>query len=117
MISMQRALLKLLRILRFVRDYIVGGAVGRWSLFIAFLGRRMSELRRSWNRKPGASRSPRAAEPLLPGNRASSDSVSGGSAVLRDYVVAASTVPGRLATSSAFQDDAGQSAMSPTSST
>jgi len=80
----------------------------------------MSELRRSWNRKPaGTSRTPKTAEPLLPENRANSYSASGGSAVLREYVVAASTVPGvprRLATSSAslgrFQEDAGQSATS-----
>ena len=89
--GMQRVL-KLLRILRFVRDYIVSRAGGFWSLFIAFLGRRMSELRRSGNRKPGTSQNPRAAEPLLPGNRATY-SASGGS----EYVVAASTVPGQLA--------------------
>jgi hypothetical protein len=118
---MQRVLLKLLRILRFVRDYIVGYATGRWSLFMAFLGRRISELRRSWNRKPGTSRNLRTAEPSLPGNRASSYSASGSSAVLREYVVAASTVPGRLAASSAslasFQEDAGQSASVPPSPT
>jgi hypothetical protein len=100
MISMQRVLLKLLRILRLVRDYIVNHAAGSWSLFIAFLGRRMSELRRSWNSKPGTSRNPRAPEP------------SGGSVGLRGYVVAASTVPSRPAASSAslasFQGDAGQ---------
>jgi hypothetical protein len=123
MISMQPVLLKLLRILRFVRDYIVGRATGSWSWFIAFLGRRMSELRRSWNRKPGTSRDPRAADQLLPGNKARSYSASGGSAVLREYVVAASTVPGRLATSSAslptrsFQEDPGQSASVPPSPT
>jgi hypothetical protein len=121
MISMQRVLLKLLRILRFVRDYIVGHAAGRWRLFMAFLGRRIGELRHSWSRKPGTSRNPRAAEPSLPGNRASSYSASGGSAVLREYVVAASTVPGRLAASSASlassQEDAGQSASVPPSPT
>src|ERR1700747_2132570 len=111
MISMQRILLKLLRILRFVRDYIVGRAAGCWTLFTAFLGHRMSELRRSRNRKPGTSGNPRAADQ---GNRTTSYSASGGSAVLREYVVAASTVPGRLAGSSAsgnmggFQDDARQ---------
>jgi hypothetical protein len=113
---MQRALLNLLRILRFVRDYIVGRAAGRWNLFTAFLGRRMSELRRSWNHnlKPGTSRNPRTIEPSLPGNRATSFSASGDSAALGEYVVAGSTVPGRLAASSAslagFQEDAGQSA-------
>jgi hypothetical protein len=118
MISMERVLLKLLRILRFVRGYIVGHAAGRWSLFTAFLGRRISELRRSWNRKPGTSQNPRTAQPSLPGNRASSYSASDGSVDLRGYVVAASTVPGRLAASSAslpvasFQEDAGQSATS-----
>jgi hypothetical protein len=112
---MQRVLLKLLRILRFVRDYIVGRAAGRWKLFIAFLGRRMSELRRSG--KPGTSRNPRAAEPLLPGNRASSYTASDGSAVLREYAVAASTVPGRLATVASSQEDAGQSASLPPSPT
>jgi hypothetical protein len=120
---MQPVLLRLLPILRFVRDYIVGRAAGSWSWFIAFLGRRMSELRRSWNRKPGTSRDPRAADQLLPGNKARSYSASGGSAVLREYVVAASTVPGRLATSSAslptrsFQEDPGQSASVPPSPT
>jgi hypothetical protein len=121
MTSMQRILFKLLRILRFVKDYIIGRAAGRWSLFTAFLGRRISELRRSWNRKPGTSRNPRTAEPSPPGNRASSYAASDGSAVLRGYVVAASTVPGRLAASSAslasFQEDAGQSASVPPSST
>jgi hypothetical protein len=119
---MQRlgVLLKLLRILRFVKDYIVGHAAGRWSLFTAFLGRRMSELRRSWNRKPGTSQNPRTAEPLLPGNGPRSfATASGGSAVLRGYVVAASTVPGHLAS---FQEDARQSprlqpSPSPTTST
>jgi hypothetical protein len=115
---MERVLLKLLRILRFVRGYIVGHAARRWSLFMAFLGRLISELRRSWNRKPGTSRNPRTAEPSLPGNRASSYSASDGSVDLRGYVVAASTVPGRLAASSAslpvasFREDAGQSATS-----
>jgi hypothetical protein len=98
---MHRALLKLLRILRFVRNYIVSRAEGIWSLFAAFLGRLMSEFRRSWNRKPGTSRNPRTAEPLLPGNCAISDLASGGLAILREYVVAASTVPGRLAASPA----------------
>jgi len=81
---MQRVLLQLLRILRFVRSYIVGRAARHWSLFTALLGRRMSELRRSWNRKPGTSRNPRAAaaEPLLPENKASSYSALG------EYVVA-----------------------------
>ena len=111
--SMQRPLLRLLRILRFVRDHIFGRAAGSWSWFIAFLGRRMSEFRCSCGRKPGTSRNPTAADQLLPGR---SYSASGGSAVLRDYVVAASTVPGPgpLAASSAsrasFQEDAGQSA-------
>jgi hypothetical protein len=118
---MQRILLKLLRILRFVKDYIVGRAAGRWSLFTAFLGRRMSELRRSWDRKPGTSRNPGTAEPSLPGNRASSYSASDGSVLLREYVVAASTDPGRLAAPSeslaSFQEDAGQSASLPTTST
>ena len=110
---MHRVLLKLLRILRFVRDYIVGRAAERWSLFTAFLGRRLSELRRSGNHKPGTSRNPTAAETLLPGNRTSSYPASG-SAILREYVVAASTVPGRLASS---QDDAEQSASLPPSPT
>ena len=95
------------------------------SYFTAFLGCQMSELRCSSNRKPGTSRNRRAAEPLLPRNRAGSYSVSGGSAVLKEYVAAASTVPGRLAASSAsrasFQEDARQSAASappsPTSTT
>ena len=120
MTSMQRVLLKLLRILRFVRNYIVSRAAGSWSLLTVFLGRRMNEFRRSWNRKPGTSRNPRTAEPLLPGNRATSDSTSGGSAVLGEYVVAASTVPRLAASSASFQEDAGQSAIvppSPTSST
>jgi hypothetical protein len=120
---MLRVLLKLLRTLRLVRDYIVGRAAGRWNLFTAFLGRRMSEFRRSWNHnlKPGTSRNPRTAEPSLPGNRATSYSASGDSAALGEYVVAGSTVPGRLAASSAslagFQEDAGQSASLPPSPT
>jgi hypothetical protein len=124
MIPMQQVLLKLLRILRFVRDYFVGRAARHWSLFAAFLGRRISEFRRSWNRKPGTSRHPRTAEPSLPRNRAGSYSASGGSAVLREYVVAASTVPGRLAASSASlaslqedSEDARQSASVPPSPT
>ena len=107
MISMQRVLLNLLRILRFVRDYIVGRAAGRWNLFTAFLGRRISEFRLSRNRKPGTSRNPK---PSLPKIRASSDSASGGSGVLGEYVVAASTVPRLAASSAGFQEDAGQSA-------
>ena len=116
MISMQRLLLKLLRIVRFVRDYIVGRA-GSWNSFIALLGRRIRELRRSRNRKPGTSRKPRAADQTL--HKARSYPASGGSAVLREYEAAASTVPGPLAALSAslasFQDDAGQSASVPPS--
>ena len=108
---MQRVLLKLLRILRFVRDYIVGRAAEHWNFFTAFLGRRVNELRRSGNRKPGTSQNPTAAETLLPGNRTSSYSASG-PVILGEYVVAASTVPGRLVAASSasrasFQEDDG----------
>ena len=116
---MQRLLLKLLRILRFVRDYIVGRA-GSWDSFIAFLGRRMSEFRHLCNRKPGTPRNPRAADQLLPGDKASTYSAAGPT-VFREHVAAASHVPGQLATSSAslasFQEDPGQSANVPPSPT
>jgi hypothetical protein len=88
MISMQQVLHKLLRILRFVRNYIVGRIAGLWRLFIALLGRQTRESRRLRGSKPGTSQSPEAGEPSLPGNGAGSYLGSS------EYVVvAASTVP------------------------
>src|SRR5712675_1769265 len=91
MASVHQILLKLLRIFRSARE-ITRRTFGRWALFIAFLGRRLNELGRSWHHgKPGTRPNPKAP---FPGNSGRSYSVSGGSTALEGHVVvAASRVP------------------------
>ena len=91
MASIHQILLKLLRIFRSARE-ITRRTFGRWALFIAFLGRRLSELGHSWHHgKPGTRPNPKAP---FPGNSGRSYSVSGGSTASEGHVVvAASQVP------------------------
>ena len=94
MISVQQVLHKLLLILRFVRNYIVGRIARRWRLSMALLGRRTRDLRGS---NPGTSQCPEAGEPLLPGNRA------GSSLRSSEYVVVAASTVDDPASPASFQ--------------
>jgi hypothetical protein len=91
---MASVLLKFLRILCLARRYI-GGASNRWALFMALIGRKLNEWWRWW---PGKLRNTKPAESSFPGNGGAAgagfcSSASGGPAVLKEYVVAASNVP------------------------
>ena len=85
----------ILKILEFLRklctatDYITRFP-GRGVPLLAFLGRKLLIWWRSWFGKPGR---PKPAEPPSFGTKASSFSVSDGSAVVREYVISASSVP------------------------
>ena len=86
-------LLEFLRILRFARDYITRSP-GRWASLLPFLHRKLSAWWRRFRQgKPSTFRGPKPAEPPSLSTRATSYSVSEDSAVVREYVVAASTVP------------------------
>ena len=77
-------LLKFLRTLRFARDYI-RRLPGRWASLLRFLRQKSSAWWRFfWLGKPG---------PSSVSTRGTSYSVSEGSAVVKEYVVASSTVP------------------------
>jgi hypothetical protein len=92
---MASVLLKVLRILHLARRYF-GRTSSRWALFIALLGRKLTECWHQWLGKPGPSRNADAkpAESSFLGNGAGlCSSASGGPAVLREYVIAASEVP------------------------
>jgi hypothetical protein len=90
---MPYVLLKVLRILHLARCYI-GRTSSRWTHFIALLGRKLTECWHQWLGKPGPSRNAKPAESSLPSNGAGHcSSASGGPAVLREYVIAASEVP------------------------
>ena len=83
--------LEFLRITRIARDYI-RRFPGRGASLLAFLGRKLNTWCRFWL---GIFRFRRLQPGVCPflGTEASSYSVSGGSAVVREYVVAASAVP------------------------
>jgi hypothetical protein len=81
-----KALLEFLRIIAIARDFIKRFP-SRGASLLAFLGRK---LRHFWL---GNFRRPRPVERSFPRTEGSSSSVSGGSAVVREYVVAASYVP------------------------
>ena len=91
MVSVLNVLLYFLRRLRFTGDYIKR-FVGRWVLLLAFIGRRSST--GAWLRTWPGDPTPNPAEPSFPCARASTtQSVSDGSAVSREYVVAGCAVP------------------------
>lgn len=83
MSSILKALLQCLRILRLVREYIQKFP-GRWTSFLAVLGRKLSLLWRCHGGlgKPGTPRRPKPSESPVSHSSTS-----------REYVVAASTVP------------------------
>ncbi|KAH9979764.1 hypothetical protein BJV74DRAFT_121406 [Russula compacta] len=87
-----KVLLEFLRILRFARDYITR-LPGRWASLLPFLRRKLGAWWRFRQGKPSTFRGPKPAEPPSLSTRATSYTVSEGSAVVREYVVAASTVP------------------------
>jgi hypothetical protein len=88
-----KVLLKLLRTIRFARDYIKRFPRCAGSL-LALLGRKLNVCWRFCFGKSGSIGRPKPADRPFLGTEASSYSVSGGSAVVREYVVAASsTVP------------------------
>jgi hypothetical protein len=85
-----RALLEFLRIIRIARDCIICFP-DRGASLLALLGRKLKAwCQRIWL---GDFRRPKPAEGRFLGSKASSYSVSGGSAFVREYVVAASSVP------------------------
>ena len=88
------ALLEILRILRFARDYIKRFP-GRGASLWALLGRKLTALWRFWCGKLGSYGGRKPAKRPVVGTQASSSShsVSGGSTVVGGYVVAASEVP------------------------
>ncbi|KAI0000136.1 hypothetical protein BJV74DRAFT_144743 [Russula compacta] len=93
MAAILEVLLKVLRTLRFARDYI-GRLPGRWASLFPFLRRKSNAWWRFWLGKPGTTfQGLKPAEPPSVSTRETSYSVSEGSAVVREYVVAASTVP------------------------
>jgi hypothetical protein len=83
------ALLEFLRIIRIARQYL-NRFPGRGASILAFLGRKLNQWWRFWLGKFGR---PKPVERRFLGTEASSYSVSGGSGVVREYVVAASYVP------------------------
>ncbi|SRR6266403_137053 len=92
MARLLNVLLEILRILRFARDYIKRFP-GRGGSLLALLGRKLTVWWRFWRGKLGSFRRRKPAERTFLGTEASSYSVSGGSAIVREYVVAASSVP------------------------
>jgi hypothetical protein len=84
-----KVLLVFLRTIRFARDYIKR-IPGCGASLLAPLCR---VWRRFWLRKSGSFGRPKPAERPVLGTEASSYSVSGGPAAVREYVVAASSVP------------------------
>ena len=82
-----------MRIIRFAKEVIkqvIRRFPGRGATLLAFLGRKLIEWWRLWFRTFGR---PKPAKSQSFGTQASSHSVSGGSVVVREYVVAASYVP------------------------
>jgi hypothetical protein len=115
-----KALLECLRILRSAKVHIK--LFPRyWASFLAYLGRKLSrrEWRCSWPRcnQTRTSRSPKPAGPLFPGGGTSSYSMSGGSACLGEYAVAASTVPASSASQPPGFDPEGRPPSAPPSPT
>jgi hypothetical protein len=120
MATLLKALLECLRILRSAKVHIKLFPRYRAS-FLAYLGRKLTrrEWRCSWPRcnQTGTSRSPKPAGPLFPGGGTSSYSMSGGSACLGEYAVAASTVPASSASQPLGFDPEGRPSSDPPSPT
>jgi len=91
---MSSVLLKILRIVHLARRYI-GRTSSRWALFLAILGRKLSEWwhRYQWPGKPGPSKPAESSFPCTGHGAGLCSSALGGPAVLRGYGVAASNVP------------------------
>lgn len=87
-----KVLLEFLRTVRFARDY-VERFPRRAASLLAFVGRKLNLWWRFWLGNLGSAGRPKPADRPFLGTEASSHSVSGGSAVAREYVVAASFVP------------------------
>jgi hypothetical protein len=87
-----RALLEILRIIRLARGCIRRFPV-RGASLLALLGRKLNWWRRFWQENFGDFGRPKSTERRFLETKASSYSVSGDSAVVREYVVAASYVP------------------------
>jgi hypothetical protein len=85
-------LLEILRILRFARDYIKRFP-GRGASLLALLGRKLTAWWRFWRGRLGSYGGRKSARRPFVGTEAGSSSVSGGSAAVGGYVVAASSVP------------------------
>ena len=92
MATVLTVLLEILRISRFARDYIKRFP-GRGASLLALLGRKLNAWWRFWRGKLGSHGGRKIAKRPFVGTQASSYSVSGGSAVVGGYVVAASSVP------------------------
>src|SRR6267142_2635746 len=91
---MSSVLLKILRIVHLARRYI-GHTSSRWALFLAILGRKLSEWwhRYQWSGKPGPSKPAESSFPCTSHGAGLCSSALGGPAVLKGYGVAASNVP------------------------
>jgi hypothetical protein len=87
-----KVFLEFLRVIRFARDYIKRSPRSAGSLF-ALLSRKLNVWWQFWLGKLGSLGRPKPAERSFLGTEASSHSSSGGLAVVRGYVVAASSVP------------------------
>jgi len=92
MASVLKVLLGFLRIVRLTRNY-TPRFPGRWTSFLAVLGRKFSVLWCLGLGKSGTLQRPKPPERPLFRRKASACSVCGASAISRGYVVAASTVP------------------------
>ncbi|KAH9962940.1 hypothetical protein BC827DRAFT_182701 [Russula dissimulans] len=94
MASVLEALFKFLRILRVARDHLqLERFPGRGASLLSLLVREFNALWRFCLGKPGASLSLKPAERPFPGTKTRPSSVSGSSAVVKEYVIAASTIP------------------------
>ena len=93
MASPLKVLLAFLRILRSAKDHTIKPFSRWWASLLAYLGRKLSEWRCSRPSRPGTFGKPKQIDPSSPGGGASSYLVSGGSACLSGYAVAASAVP------------------------
>src|SRR6267142_2285521 len=91
---MSSVLLKILRIVHLARRYI-GHTSSRWALFLAILGRKLSEWwhRYQWSGKPGPSKPAESSFPSTGHGAGLCSSAPRGPAVLKEYGVAASNVP------------------------
>jgi len=92
MASVLEVLCNLLRILRIARDHFQRFP-GRGASLLSFIVRKFNALWRFCFGKPGTSRTLKPAEPPFLGTKTRPYSLSGDSAVVKEYTIAASTVP------------------------